>query len=246
MRYAILSDIHSNYEALKEVLKYIEKNNISNIIICGDIIGYGPQPIECIDAVMSLGEKARVVLGNHDAVIVGKMDLKWFNDYARKSIELTQNYIKRDHLVWFTNIQEKIVTKDFLIVHGSPKYPLKEYLLSEMQYLDNLKETDNKVVFLGHTHIPMYFYIDDNEKPVGDFIKPFAKVKINPQRKFFINPGSVGQPRDGNSMASFGVFDDEKMIFELIRLNYDIKKVQKLMDEMGMPQLLIERLDMGY
>lgn len=246
MRYAILSDIHSNYESLKEVLKYIKKNDISNIIICGDIIGYGPQPIECIEAVMSLGENAKVVLGNHDAVIVGKMDLKWFNDYARKSIELTQSSIKAHHIMWFSNIQEKILTKDFFIVHGSPRSPLKEYLLSEIQYLDNLKETDSKVVFLGHTHIPMYFYIDNNNKAVGDFIKPFARIKINPQSKFFINPGSVGQPRDGSHLASFGIFDDEKMIFELIRLNYNVKEVQRLMEKMGMPRFLIERLDMGY
>ncbi|MEF3279501.1 MAG: metallophosphatase family protein [Elusimicrobiota bacterium] len=246
MIYAILSDIHANYEALKVVLSYLEKNSISNYIICGDIIGYGPQPVECVDSIRSLGDKAKIVLGNHDAILCGKMDMKWFNEYARASIELSKSKIDNERLSWFYTLSEKIETDKFTVVHGSPKSPLKEYLLSELQYMDNLKLVKTNILFLGHTHIPMCFYMDSNNKAIGDFIKPFGKIKIKDNLKFFINPGSVGQPRDGNPMASFGIFDDEKMVFELIRLSYDIKKVQNLMKDLNMPQLLIERLDMGY
>ncbi|MEW6012329.1 MAG: metallophosphoesterase family protein [Elusimicrobiota bacterium] len=246
MIHAVISDIHSNYEAFSEVLNFLGSKSVSSYLICGDIIGYGPQPIECIKAVRELGDKAKIVLGNHDAVLAGKMDIKWFNDYARKSIEITKERIDKDTVEWFCALPEKIDLGKILIVHGSPKSPLKEYLLSEIQYSDNLENLKSEIVFFGHTHIPMCFCKDENGKNMGDFIKPFARIKINDKGKFFINPGSVGQPRDGNSMASFGLFDDEKMVFELIRIDYDVKKVQKLMKEINMPQLLIERLDMGY
>jgi len=246
MLHAVISDIHSNYEALKEVLEFLKGRNINNYIICGDIIGYGPQPIECINAVRELGDKAKIVLGNHDAVIISRMDIKWFNDYAKKSIEMTMHKIDPDMVSWFSNIPEKIEFGNILLVHGSPRSPLKEYLLSEIQYRNNLENLSSNIVFYGHTHIPMYFCKDENGKNIGDFIKPFAKIKIRENSMFFINPGSVGQPRDGNPMASFGIFDDEKMIFELIRMEYDVKKVQELMKEMNMPHLLIDRIQMGY
>lgn len=245
MKYAVMSDIHGNFEAFSAVLNYLSTKNIDRYIICGDIIGYGPQPVECINEVKKLPNLS-IVMGNHDAAIAGKIEIKWFNEYARKSLELTNQLLSEDIKEWIKNLPLKIETQKYVAVHGSPKNPLKEYLLSEMQYLDNSKIISTDVVFYGHTHIPMYFCLNSEGKVEGDFIKPFAKIKIKECSKFFINPGSVGQPRDGNAMASFAIFDDETMIFELIRVNYDIKKVQDLMKEMGAHQLLIERLEMGY
>jgi predicted phosphodiesterase len=247
MIHAILSDIHANYEALNVVFEYLDRNSIKSYIIAGDIVGYGPDPIKCIDAVKSLGvSRSKIVLGNHDAVIVGKLDVKWFNDYAKKSIEITKNEIDIERLNWLYSIPERVMAEKYTLVHCSPKSPLKEYLLSEWQYVDNIKEVNTNLVFFGHTHIPMVFSMNENGAAVGDFIKPFAKIKITDNGKFFINPGSVGQPRDGNSMASFGIFDDDSMVFELIRLKYDIKKTQDLMKEKDIPQFLIERLELGY
>ncbi len=246
MIYAVLSDIHGNFEAFSVVLDYLNSKNISNYIICGDIIGYGPQPEECIKAVREIENKAKIVLGNHDAVIAGKMDIKWFNEYAKKAIEITLKLADNDTLNWFSSIAEKIELNDIFIVHGSPKSPLKEYLLSEHQYNTNLEIVKNfRVVFYGHTHIPMVFY-KEGDKVLGDFIDPFEKIRINETSTFFINPGSVGQPRDGNSMASFGLYDDERKVFELVRVPYDVKKVQKIMKDMEFPQLLIDRLELGY
>lgn len=245
MRYAIISDIHSNYEAFKAVVEDIYSRGIKNYLICGDIIGYGPQPIECIEAVKKL-ENVAFVLGNHDAVVAEKIDIRWFNEYARKSLEITQNLISADIKEWFKTIPLKVEKANFTFVHGSPKNPLKEYLLSEMQCIDNVKFLNTPILFYGHTHIPMYFCIDENGRITGDFIKPFGKIKIKGCHKIFINPGSVGQPRDGNPLASYGIFDEENMIFELVRVNYDIKKVQELMKKQGTHQLLIERLELGY
>jgi predicted phosphodiesterase len=246
MKYAILSDIHSNYEALKSVFEYLNKANIKNLVICGDIIGYGPQPLECVSAIMNWDGDKKIVLGNHDAVFIGKLDIRWFNDLAKKSLEISKNILGDDIRGWFNLLPEIISETSFTVVHGSLKSPLKEYLLSEMQYSDNVGKLLNNILFYGHTHIPMFFYTDENGKHIGDFIKPFAKIRIKENSKFFINPGSVGQPRDGNPMASFGIFDDETNIFELIRVNYDIPKVQKLMSELNIPNLLIERLALGY
>jgi len=246
MKYAVLSDIHSNYEALKVVFDYLEKLNIRSLIICGDIIGYGPQPLECVEAVKKWSGDKIIVLGNHDAALIGKLDIKWFNDLAKKALELSKEVLGEENIEWFKSITDVSVGDKFTVVHGSLKSPLKEYLLSEMQYVDNVGKLTNDVLFYGHTHIPMFFYTDKDKKRVGDFIKPFAKIKLTEGYRFFINSGSVGQPRDGNPMASFGIFDDETNIFELIRVNYDVKKVQSLMREYDMPSLLIERLALGY
>lgn len=245
MKYAVLSDIHGNFEALKEVLNYLRLKGIDRYIICGDIIGYGPQPVECIEQIMALKD-AQIVLGNHDAVIAEKIDIRWFNDYARKTLEMTQTLLKQEIKDWFKSLPLKLETNSYTVVHGSVKNPLKEYLLSEMQCRDNAKVLNTPILFYGHTHIPMYFYLYDDEKIEGDFIKPFAKLKVKEGCKLFINPGSVGQPRDGNVMASFGIFDDETMVFELVRVNYDIKKVQELMRQLNIHRLLIERLALGY
>ncbi len=245
MRHAIIADIHSNYQALEAVLKDIQKRDINSYIICGDIIGYGPQPLECIGEIRKL-KNCRFVLGNHDAVIVEKMDIRWFNEYAKKSLEITSHMISNEIKEWFNSMPLRIETQIFTAVHGSPKNPLKEYLLSEMQCFENMKIVNTLLLFYGHTHIPMYFCLNEEGKIWGDFIKPFSKIKIKEYIKCFINPGSVGQPRDGNPMASYGVFDDETMIFELVRVRYDIKKVQDLMKKEGIHQLLIERLEFGF
>jgi len=246
MKYAVISDIHSNYEALSVVLEYLYKNNILNFIICGDIIGYGPKPLECINAIKELKGNKNIVLGNHDAVLVGKLDIKWFNELAKKSLEISKQILNDDVIKWFESIPEVISYDKFTMVHGSLRSPLKEYLLSELQYSDNVVKLNSNVLFFGHTHIPMFFYTDEKGKYIGDFIKPFARIKIKENSKIFINPGSVGQPRDGNPMASFGIFDDETMSFELVRLNYDIAKVQSMMRNLKIPSLLIERLSFGY
>jgi len=243
MRFAVFSDIHSNYEAFKEVLKYFEKVKVDGYIFCGDLLGYGPQPKECIEAIKSL-KNSMIVLGNHDAAILGKIDLKWFNDAASRGIEYSKNKMSGEDIVWLSNLPERIDKENFSLVHGSPRNYLKEYLLSEIQFRDNLKYISNDLCLIGHSHMSMYFILNDQNKVVADFIKAGDKIVI--KNKTFINPGSVGQPRDGNPMASFGIYDDEKKVFEALRLPYDVSKVQKLMIEANMPLILAERLALGY
>ena len=244
MRYAVFSDVHSNYEALKSSLNEMKKLEVEGYIFCGDLIGYGPQPVECAAAIRKLNN-AHIVLGNHDAALIGKIDIKWFNEGAAKTIEYSSKTLDGETISWLASLPERIDTPDFTVVHGSPRNTLKEYLLSESQFFDNLQYVSNPVCFIGHSHMPMCFCKKEGNMVFSDFIKPLEKLLLK-NGKYFINPGAVGQPRDGNPLASFGVYDSTKKTFELIRVKYDVLTVQKLMSKIGLPALLIERLAMGF
>lgn len=243
MRYGVFSDIHANYEALKEVLKYFENKKVDGYIFCGDLLGYGPQPQECAETIRSL-KNLFMVIGNHDAAILGKIELKWFNQSAVKGIEYSRKKISGEILSWLSQLPERIDTDKFTIVHASPRNYLKEYLLSESQFRDNLKYLSNDLCFIGHSHMAMYFKLNESNHVEANFIKPFEKITI--KNKAFINPGSAGQPRDGNPMSACGIYDDETKIFESARIKYNVSRTQKLMKENGMPDILIERLAIGY
>ncbi|MEW5950806.1 MAG: metallophosphoesterase family protein [Elusimicrobiota bacterium] len=244
MKYAVLSDIHANYEALKSVLAQMAKMEIDGYIFCGDLIGYGPQPAECVSEIRKL-KNLHIVMGNHDAALAGKIEVKWFNESAAAAIEYSAKNLDSETLTWISSLPERIDTEDFTVVHGAPRNALKDYLLSEAQFFDNIKYVDNTVCFVGHSHMPMYFCLKEDGRVYSDFIKPLEKIILN-SPKCFINPGSVGQPRDGNPLASFGIYDTSKKTFELIRVKYDVLTVQELMAKIGMPPLLVERLAMGF
>ncbi len=244
MRYAVFSDIHANYEALKSAMAQMEKMDIDGYIFCGDLIGYGPQPAECAAAVRKL-KNLYIVMGNHDAALAGKIELKWFNEAAAAAIEYSAKSLDSETIAWLSSLPERIDAADFTLVHGAPRNALKEYLLSEAQFFDNIKYVSNNVCFVGHSHMPMFFCLKEDGLVYSDFIKPSEKVLLN-SPKCFINPGSVGQPRDGNPLASFGVYDSKLKTFELVRVKYDVLTVQELMTKIGMPPLLVERLAMGF
>lgn len=244
MRYAVFSDIHANYEALKSAMAQIEKMDVDGYIFCGDLIGYGPQPAECVAAVRKL-KNLHIVMGNHDAALIGKIDLKWFNQAAAAAIEYSAKSLDLETVSWLSSLPERIDTQEFTVVHGTPRNALKEYLLSEAQFFDNMKYFSNSICFVGHSHMPMFFCLKENGVVYSDFIKPSEKILLN-LPKCFINPGSVGQPRDGNPLASFGVYDSKLKTFQLLRVKYDIPTVQELMSKIGMPRLLVERLAGGF
>ena len=244
MLYGVFSDIHSNFEALKTALDFFKKNRIQNFICCGDIVGYGPQPVECLNAVRAI-DNLTIVAGNHDWATCGKMDTKWFNALAVKVIESVKKELTGDMLAYIANVSEFVENKDFTLVHGSPKKHLTEYLLEESQFLNNLKFWKTQVCFVGHSHIPLYFEYNADNNVSTDSISPPRKIILNKGSKYILNPGSVGQPRDGNPFASCAVYDSESKWFEVFRLKYDVEKTQKLMKEKEMPQPFSERLKFG-
>ncbi|MFA6434189.1 MAG: metallophosphoesterase family protein [Elusimicrobiales bacterium] len=243
MIYGVFSDVHGNYEALKAVLDFFRRNKTSRFICCGDLVGYGPQPGECVRAAMGLAGLT-IVLGNHDAALTGKMELRWFNANALEAIEFAGKTLSGAELAYLASLPETVKTADFTLVHGSPKQPLTEYLLSDPQFFENQRYWEISPCFMGHSHMPVYFRAAAGSPPETDFLRPMSKVMLDGVR-YMLNPGSVGQPRDGNPRASCGLYDSKKKTFELFRVEYDVAKTQQLMRSAGLPQVLIERLAYG-
>jgi len=243
MKYGVFSDVHGNYAALRAVLDFYRKNGVENFICCGDIVGYGPQPLECAETLRGLANLV-TVMGNHDAALVGKMDLKWFNPNAAWAIDFARGQLTGQALDFIASLPERAETKDFTVVHGSPRKPLTEYLLSEGQFLDSAAHWTVSPCFIGHSHMPLFFMERENGFPETDFLKPMVKVFI--KGKAIFNPGSVGQPRDGDTRAACGIYDSDRKSFELYRVFYNVEAVQKMMEELKMPGILSERLSFGF
>ncbi|MEK7722053.1 MAG: metallophosphoesterase family protein [Elusimicrobiota bacterium] len=243
MRYGIFSDVHGNYTALKVVLDFYRRNGVENFVCCGDIVGYGPQPLECVETLRGL-KNLVTVMGNHDAALVGKMELKWFNPNAAWAIDFARSRLTGQALDFIARLPEKAETEDFTAVHGSPRKPLTEYLLSEWQFVDNIRNWLVSPCFIGHSHIPLYFREGEAGIPETDFIKPL--VKIFTRGRLMLNPGSVGQPRDGDIRAACGIYDSDRKYFELYRILYDVEVVKKMMAGLKMPSILSERLSFGF
>ncbi|MDD5208785.1 MAG: metallophosphoesterase family protein [Elusimicrobiales bacterium] len=243
MKYGIFSDVHGNHVALKAVLDFYRKNGVENFVCCGDIVGYGPQPLECAETLRGL-KNLVTVMGNHDAAAVGKMELKWFNANAAWAIDFARTQLTGQALDFIARLPERAETEHFTAVHGSPRKPLTEYLLSEGQFLDNTKNWSVSPCFIGHSHMPLYFREGEAGVPETDFLKPAVKVFVTGKNMF--NPGSVGQPRDGDTRASCGIYDSDKKYFELYRVFYDVEAVQKMMAALKMPAILAERLSFGF
>lgn len=243
MIYGVFSDIHGNHEALKAVLTFFRKNKAEGFICCGDMVGYGPQPSECVREVMGL-KNVSAVIGNHDAALIGKLEMRWFNQNAVAALEYARKTLSGAELAYLAGLPETIKTEDFTLVHGSPRKPLTEYLLSESQFSENLRYWETSPCFIGHSHLPVYFRQSAGEPPETDFLLPLAKVMLSGVH-YMLNPGSVGQPRDGNPRASCGLYDSERNTFEVFRVEYDFTRTQDLMKAGGLPQVLAERLAFG-
>jgi predicted phosphodiesterase len=243
MKYAIFSDVHSNLEALSAVLGYFKKKKANSYICCGDITGYGPNPNECIQEVSSLPGLS-IVTGNHDAASCGIKDIEWFNEYARAAILWTENQLTGNNRKYISRLPEKFTVRNMTVVHGSPRSPIDEYLLAVTQTRENMEYFDTQICLVGHSHIPFVFSKnkeDDNFRIITDD----KTIKIDPDTKYIINVGSVGQPRDENPLACCVFYDTDIEEIKFYRLEYDIKTTQEKMVSHHLPSYLIERLTYG-
>ncbi|MBN1621637.1 MAG: metallophosphoesterase family protein [Endomicrobiales bacterium] len=239
MRYGIISDIHSNLEALETVLEFLKSQKVDGYISAGDIVGYGPNPNECVTKIREL-YPLWVVVGNHDWAACGLKDITWFNEYAQKSLVWTRQTLTQNNQIYLSELPKIVHHSDFSIVHGSLRDPLSEYLLTPQQYKENLPYLKSQYTFVGHSHVPFIFV------PSSTYIfKDSEQVSLAKNEKYIINAGSVGQPRDNNSRASCAIFDSSTKDFKLHRLKYDISKTQEKMYKARLPAFLIERLSWG-
>jgi predicted phosphodiesterase len=239
MRICLLSDIHANLPALDAVLA--AAGAVDAIWHLGDVVGYGPDP----DGVVArLREHGAVgVRGNHDAAACGGSEIEWFNPDARRAMEWTRNAISEDTRAWLAGLPERRQEAGCDLVHGSPREPLWEYVTSIGVARDNLALLEAPIGLHGHTHVPVAWV---EERHRIELVRARAGDRLDlGGRRVLLNPGSVGQPRDGNPEASFAILDPEAGTIEWRRTAYDVAAVQSAMRAVGLPSSLASRLGAG-
>jgi len=237
--YALISDIHGNIEALTEVMKQIRDMKPDRLICLGDVIGYGANPEECAQIVQ---EEADICLmGNHEAAIIGTLDISYFTPYARDAALWTRDNISEETLKWIGTLPFAGRVDNFTIVHGSLYQPdMFNYVqtIADAEY--NFSAMETNALFLGHSHQPLAFF---NTDPMTYTLGP--EVELDHAEKTIINIGSVGQPRDENPNSAFATYDSDKnmVIIHRVPYNYELA-AQKIIDA-GLPEALAMRLPAG-
>ncbi len=243
MRYAVISDIHANLEAFEAVLE--DAQQIDGIWCLGDVVGYGPNPNECIELLRSCSHVC--VAGNHDLAAVNQVTTTTFNEDAKAAITWTGEQLSQesaDYLQFLPLIAKP--DPRFTLVHGSPRDPIWEYMLytDEAAAAFHMLETDS--AFVGHTHVPIVFReIKQTPLKVKDASPVVDEAVDTYNRRLIINPGAVGQPRDGDPRASYIMLDTYTGIAQYRRVPYPFERTQDRMKEAGLPTRLIARLSYG-
>jgi predicted phosphodiesterase len=245
MRIAVLSDIHANLPALESVIADLPP--VDAVWVLGDTVGYGPQPNEVIVVLQGIG--ARSVLGNHDGAAIGIVNARYFNPDARAAIEWTASMVDANARAYIAALPEvrRDTDLDLTAVHGSPRDPIWEYITGPDVAQENLAAFDTRLCLFGHTHQPVVFRGVDGrvETTIG---LPITRVAFEADGRYLLNPGSVGQPRDGLRDAAYAILDVDAGMpgsIEFRRVSYDVDRTQSLMRRAGLPFRLIERLGYG-
>jgi len=247
LRIGIVSDIHANLAAFEAVIAALRTAGATERLWCiGDMVGYGPNPNECLDLLRSFDHIC--VPGNHDYGLLGKTDIENFNGDARFALEWTEEVIRQDNRDYLDALDQPWVPDngDFTVVHASPRDPIWEYLLDVEAAYECFPFFGTPYCLVGHTHVPVVF----RQSPGGGPVKlgqpePGEQLRLGGTR-MIINPGSVGQPRDGNPQAAFAILDLERATLEFQRVEYPISVTQAAMRELNFPRRLIQRLDYGF
>ncbi len=245
MRYLILSDIHANWEALEAVIAE-SAGRYDRIFCCGDLIGYGADPDRVVAWVRE--HCPYVVRGNHDRASVGMDDLEWFNPVARAAALWTQQHIAPEHADYIRGLPKGPLLVDGLqVVHGSP-FDEDEYLMAAGEAGQAFSYLESRIAFFGHTHVQGGFIW--NHARVETILQPAYRsdcgvLEIDSECAYLLNPGSVGQPRDGDPRAGFLIFDSDAQMASYFRVPYDLEGAQKKIREAGLPPILADRLTVG-
>jgi diadenosine tetraphosphatase ApaH/serine/threonine PP2A family protein phosphatase len=242
MRYALLSDIHANLTAFKAVLKDIERQGgVEEVWCLGDIVGYGPQPGRCIELLKRT--KHTCIAGNHDLAAIGRLELSNFNPDAATAIRWTVEQLTDADVDFLAALPTVTEREGFTLVHGSPREPVWEYLVSISAAKESFTHYKTRFCLVGHSHMPLVF---KQEEGGASFI-PFAEDigLVLGRGRLIVNPGSVGQPRDGDPRASYAIYDSEAGVVRLHRVSYDIGEVQLKMMKNNLPVRLSVRLGKG-
>ena len=249
MRYGILSDIHSNLEAFTAVLPDLAAHQVDRTLCLGDAIGYGADPSACLSALQH--SQAVCVAGNHEYGCIGKLDGRWFNDAARRAVEWTRDRLGFLDLDWLRRLPLVATEGPCTLVHGTLTHPERfEYLVDLAQAIDTAGRCETPYCLLGHTHVPTVIEYDRRQGRMGRVLgtpQELAAVSLseNPAIRYVINPGSVGQPRDGDPRASYAILDSEAHCVTFHRVAYDVRTAQEKIRQAGLPEFLADRLAVG-
>lgn len=246
MRILVLSDLHANDTALEAVLD-AARGRWDLSVCLGDVVGYGPDPNEVTARLRELG--TQTIRGNHDKAVTGLMPTEDFNPVAKAAVDWTRAQIRPDHLAWLASLpQGPLATDGIVLVHGAFQDE-DEYVFTPAQALDGLLDSSAAVTFFGHTHHQGGFSYQDSKLEVLQ-IRPrnnesFAALRIEPSRRYLLNPGSIGQPRDGDARAAFAIADLDHQTVEFWRVPYDLAAVQERMRAANLPEPLVQRIAVG-
>lgn len=242
MKYAILSDVHSNLEALGSVLQEIERDCPDRKIFLGDAVGYGPDPNGVVEPLAAYCDVC--LAGNHDWAALGWTDIQYFNPYAQEAILWTQKVLTPTNWARLKGLRLEWTEGDLRGTHATPKEPDQwHYLFTLSEAGRNFRCFTEKLCFIGHSHVPLFLERD----PSGTIhIYPKGEaLTLREGYRYIINVGSVGQPRDGDPRACYALYDSETQAIQLKRVAYDIARVQEKMRREGLPGYLVERLVRG-
>jgi len=239
MRYAIIADIHANLEALQAVLKDAKEQKVTHFACLGDVVGYNSNPVECLEIVREL--ECPTVRGNHDHYVAHSDSLEGFHPLAANVVDWTRKQLTDEQRAYLGQLPYNLPVETFTIVHSTLDAPSGwGYVFDKLEAEANFSYQVTSVCFYGHTHVPIAF--EQTEIIKSGY---FRKLKIMNGRKYFVNVGSVGQPRDGDSRAAYVIFDMIENQIELRRISYDFTVTQKKILENGLPERLASRLAIG-
>jgi diadenosine tetraphosphatase ApaH/serine/threonine PP2A family protein phosphatase len=248
MRYLVLTDIHANLEALDVCLEHARERGFDRTLVLGDLVGYGADPNLVIDRILEL-EPFAIVRGNHDKVACGLEQADGFNAVAKSAARWTLDVLTPEHREWLAALPAGPRDVDDLvqICHGSP-FDEDAYIFDELDAVRAVKVSSRPLCLFGHTHYPVTFELHGRSfeatGPVPS-AEPEQELVLRPESKYLVNPGSVGQPRDGDPRAGYAVVDVEKRVVELYRLRYPVEETQAKVIAAGLPEVLAQRLAFG-
>lgn len=246
MRYLILSDMHSNWDALEAVLRRTRRKRFDAVLVLGDLVGYGGAPNQVVDAVRNLPGKVHVIRGNHDKVVAGINGGAGFNPTALAAALWTSQTLTPANRRYVRDLAPGPVEVEpgLTICHGSP---LDEdaYVFSEYDAYEVFADYPAPLVFFGHTHIPSLFVLRDDVLELGVLRGKAGSVTLDADARYLINPGSIGQPRDRDPRAAFMTYDSRRHIVRWYRVDYPIEKAQRRILKAGLPKILADRLALG-
>lgn len=243
MRILIISDIHANLTAFQAVLDDA-RGEWEYVWCLGDVVGYGPDPNECVEVLRGLPHLC--LAGNHDWAALGRLDIRTFNPDARKAVNWTRETLTPENTAYLDDLPTTFVIGDYTLAHGSPREPVWEYILEPLVAALNFPHFETPYCLVGHTHQPVTYELLSEQGDVEAIMPTYRHQRHLNGRRQIINPGSIGQPRDQNPNAAYALLDMDTNTWEYRRVAYDIPAVQRRMRANDMPERLIARLEHGW